>query len=281
MGSQTTNHYQTASCMKKAIVFLVVLFLVKITQAQITQLPFELPQNIKEKYPFLGEDIYNVEYDDGVGGTGMFVLTVDKDAFQRFVKKRIFDTLNHQFLTNGFYKRDCRYKNSGLCSPDYIDLLDHKLVLSRHHHKLSHFGDRIMMDFNFDHTATVKEVDRRLEGTKGCVKHTDYDHNVPLSTTRFDVDQYYIYNARRASIVTQFEGKARIEIQYNGCGYLLNRLFIERQVMIQDFSFGMNLDFSDAGTLIYDMIKTMTKNTKNIKITENETHYYVYCIREV
>lgn len=265
--------------MQKTVVFLLLFLAVKIASAQVSSLPVELPQEVKRKYPFLGDKIYNVEYNDGENGTGMFVLTIDKKTFQQYIQKKAGDTVKYYLRRYDFYKQSCRYNGLGVCSPDYTDIIQHKLTTYKPAFQLANNRNLLAMDFRYDLNATIKKVDRYFQ-TYECKKDTDYDRNKLLSKIEFNIDQSYTFDPRTAAIRVQFDGEAQVDIRYAGCSIFYNRAYTSRKLVTQNFNFGLNLDFSSAGAVIYDLIKSMTLNTKKIKITEDETYYYVYCIRQ-
>lgn len=265
--------------MKYLFAWIILLLFTSGMKAQVSQLPVELPQEIKKKYPFLGDKFYNVEYSDATNGAGMFVLTINKKNFQKYVQKKAHDTLNYHLRKSRAYKSDCRYNNWQLkCNPDYTDLIDHKFSESSPAFSLSNNRNFLQIDFKYDLEATEKRVDRYFK-TYECKKDT-YKKRVNLLKAEFSIDQKYVFVPSKSAIKINFQGNANVDIRYGGCSIFINPVYSSRKAYNQEFQFDFDIDFSTAGGVIYELVESLTMNTKQIKITDDDTYYYIYCIRQ-
>ncbi|MFD1602928.1 hypothetical protein ACFSJW_07510 [Flavobacterium artemisiae] len=248
------------------------------TLSQISSPPTEISDEIKKKFPFMGENIYNIEYANDNGGEGMTVFTIDKKLYQEYMLQKIRDTLDTLSNRYKFYDTAC---TSGFndCGEKYSQIYEHLLKNTSSDFQVNNNTSIIGLS-KFQLTAKYKKV-YRARVNFSCRKTTNY-YDISLLNTEFFVQSKFTYDERKSSIIILNNINVILNILFDKCGGLSNFSSPYRQINTfnSNAKNELKIDFSSLAPISFEWIKILTLNTKRINVHEDEKYYYVYCIRE-
>lgn len=268
----------------KNIAKLLLCILLLMTQksfSQVAMSKMEIPENIKQKYPFIDNTFYIIDCEQTDSNIGYFVFTLDKIRMKEYYINKTQDTLTTILKQNGFYNDDCWFNLT--CNGETVKKIQGQ--------KLIH--GNFTQDVKYNNTVTSIMDEYRLWGHAKiwskftCINPNPFNWCVKICEDRPTVntgDFPLVNTIILTNIWFSYSGNSQLEITnstnlhgqilWNQCNKFTSPYcsYASRDEQFKSLSI---IDFSQFG----DIFTLLMQGTKKVKITQDEKSYYVYCIK--